>query len=186
MKKLTFGLSVAALALAGAAYAQPGMHARPDTNGDGVVTRAETQAHAEQMFAHIDANGDGKLDKADREARRAAMFDKIDTNNDGQISRAEFDAKPKWGKGDGDGKRGGWGHKRGHRGGMMMRMADADKDGAVSKAEFNAAMLQRFDKTDANQDGTITKEEREAARAAKRDHWRQRMGDGQGPGAPGN
>lgn len=186
-KKMTIGLSVAALALAGVAYAQPGMFAKPDANGDGVVTRSEAQAHADQMFARMDVNGDGKLDQADREARHAAMFDRIDTNNDGQISKAEFEAKPRWGKGDGEGKRGGWGHKRGHHGGMkMMRMADTNNDGAVSKAEFTAAMLQHFDKADANHDGKVTKEEHEAARAAMRDQWHQRMGDGQGPGAPGN
>ena len=186
MKKLTIGLSVAALALAGAAYAQPGMHARPDTNGDGVVTRAEAQAHADQMFARMDVNSDGKLDQADREARRTARFDRIDTDGNGQISRAEFEAKHPRGMGDGDGKRGGWGHKRGHRGGkMMMRMADTNNDGAVSKAEFTAAMLKHFDQADANSDGKVTKEEHQAARAAMRDQWRQKMG-GQGPGAPGN
>ncbi|MCB2059190.1 MAG: EF-hand domain-containing protein [Novosphingobium sp.] len=187
MKKLTIGLSVAALALAGAAYAQPGMHARPDTNGDGVVTRAEAQAHADQMFARMDVNSDGKLDQADGEARRAARFDRMDADGNGQISRTEFEAKPQWRKGGGDGKRGGWGHKRGHRGGkMMMRMADTNGDGAVSKAEFTAAALKHFDKADANNDGKVTQEEHEAARAAMRDQWRQKMGGGQGPGAPGS
>ena len=73
MKKLTLGLSAAVLALAGAAYAQPGMHAKHDTDGDGVVSRAEAQAHADQIFSRMDANSDGKLDQADRD-RRLAFF----------------------------------------------------------------------------------------------------------------
>lgn len=193
MKKLTIGLSVAALALAGAAVAQPGMGARglrADTNGDGIVTRAEAQAHSEKMFAFHDVNKDGKLDQSDREMRRAErrdkMFDSMDTNHDGQISRAEFDAKPqRWG---GDGKRGKWGHKRGHYGpGMMMgRMADANNDGAVSQAEYSAAAMKHFDQVDTNGDGKISQEEHQAARDAMRSKWRQGKGDCQGPNAPGN
>ena len=72
MKKLTIGLSVAALAIAGTAYAgQHGM--RGDGNGDGVVTRVEAQAKSAEMFARMDANSDGKIDAADREARMGHM-----------------------------------------------------------------------------------------------------------------
>ena len=184
MKKMTIGLSGAALALAGVAYAQPGMHAKGDANGDGVVSRAEAKTHAAQMFGWMDANDDGKLDQTDRKARkterRTKMFEALDADNNGQISRDEFMAFEHDGK---HGERGHWGHKRGHRGSkMMMKMADSDNNGAVSQAEFTDAAMQRFDRTDTNNDGQVTKEERQAARAAMRDHWRQ----GKGPNAPGS
>lgn len=185
MKKLTIGLSVAALTMAGVAYAAPGQ--RGDTDNNGTLTRAEAQAHANERFAKMDANKDGKLDAADREARQTAMFDRIDTNKDGQISRQEFAAGRDRGspsaeqaaKGP-DGK-----HRMGHRGGKgwggpggpgggMMQLADTNKDNAISQAEFSAAALQHFDRADANKDGQVTKEERQAAFKAKRDQARPR------------
>lgn len=108
MKTLLLGLSAAALTIGGAACAQapgdapkdrPGMD-RPhggwhgDADGDGIVTRAEAQARATQMFARLDVNKDGKLDQADREMARQQMrekiFAKLDANGDGSISKAEF------------------------------------------------------------------------------------------------
>ena len=183
MKKLTIGLSVAALAMAGVAYAAPGQ--RGDADNNGTLTRAEAQAHATTRFARMDANKDGKLDAADREARQTAMFDRIDTNKDGQISRQEFAAGRDGGRSgaeagqNADGKhrmghRGGWGGPGGPRGGGMMQLADTNKDGAITQAEFSAAALQHFDSADANKDGQVTKEERQATFKAMRDQARQR------------
>ncbi|MBS0478913.1 MAG: EF-hand domain-containing protein [Proteobacteria bacterium] len=47
--------------------------ARLDTNGDGVVDRAEYRAQAARRFDRMDANKDGKLDPAERQAARDAM-----------------------------------------------------------------------------------------------------------------
>lgn len=121
-RKLTLGLSVAALAIGGAACAQapasppqdgPRMERpRIDANGDGTVTRAEAQAAATALFARLDVNKDGKLDQADRELgrqqKRDKMFAKLDTNGDGSISKTEFAAdKGPEGRGpDGPGKDG--------------------------------------------------------------------------------
>ncbi len=183
-RKLALGISLAATALAGTAYAQQDTRGK----GNGVTTRAEAQSHAAARFARMDANKDGKLDAADREARRNLMFDRIDADKDGQISRAEFSARPhrpegaKSTHGAETGKEGrkhhGWGGRGsgrgdwGHRGGMGGRFADADKNGVVTQAEFTAAALQRFDRTDADKNGQVTPEERQAARKAMRDEWR--------------
>lgn len=178
-RKIALGLSLAAVGVAGAAYAE-----RAAGKGDGVITRAEAQSRAQERFSRMDANHDGKLDQADRSARHAAMFDRIDADRNGQISRAEFDAMaqrgphgPEAGRSpDGRGEPGM--HRRGHgdhghRGGMMAgHMADADKDGAVTQAEFTAAALQRFDRLDANKDGQVTREERRAGFKAFREHRR--------------
>lgn len=179
MKKLTLGLSAAALALAGTvAIAQshdmdkmgPGMM---DPMAGKTVTKAEAMAMAAQMFDKMDANHDGKLDTADREAHRAQMmgqmFDKLDTDKNGSISREEFMAgHAKGPEGDHAGMRMGHGGHGGMGGGMgggmmMMRMADTNKDGAVSKDEFMAAATRHFDMADANHDGKLTPDERKAA-----------------------
>jgi len=201
MKQFLIGLSLAALAAGGVAYAQQGMHPMADADSDGVVTRAEAQAHAAKAFAFMDANNDGKIDQADRDAMHAKhmtmMFDAMDADKNGQISRDEFNAAHAPGKGPGMGMpgmghRGGMKHegmgghgmhggmgKMGMRhGGRMMAMADADKNGSVSQAEFTSAALARFDTADANKDGKVTGDERRAAHEKMREQWRARMQDG--------
>ncbi|MCB2077600.1 MAG: EF-hand domain-containing protein [Novosphingobium sp.] len=182
MKKFTLGLSIAALAAAGAAYAQQDMRPKMDGDGNGVVTRAEAQTHAAQMFERMDVNNDGKLDQTDRAARKAErrtmMFERMDADNSGQISRDEFMNAHQDGKHmgrhdrDGDGKHERRGHKRGHGEGMMMKMADTNNDGSISKAEFTTAAMSRFAKMDGNSDGKVTQEERQAARDAMRAQWK--------------
>lgn len=170
-RKLALGLSLAATAVAGAAYAEQAVQRAP-------VTRAEAQARAEQRFARLDANHDGKLDQADRAARRAAVFDRLDADHNGQISRAEFEAPRARGADGANGP----GMHRFHRGSGMMggRFAGAGKSGPITQAEFTSAALQRFDRADANHDGTVTAEERRAARKAqfeqRRERWQNRAG----------
>ncbi len=187
MKKFAMVLSIGALVISGAALAEATTKRGADANGDGLITRAEAQAKAEQRFTEMDANKDGKLDTADRDAMRAAHFNMMDTNKDGQISRAEFDAMGQMHPGmpggmGGPDMRGRGGHRMGMRGmgqggmgsGMMMRRADANGDSAVSKSEFVASRLAWFDRTDTNHDGSISAEERQAARAVMRDRMRSR------------
>jgi Ca2+-binding EF-hand superfamily protein len=194
INKLTLGLSVAALALGGAAYAAPGA-ARDDPARDGVTTRAEAQQRAARTFERLDANRDGKIDAADRAERRAerlkARFERLDANNDGQLSAAEFNNRPALAEGRQRGEmRQGQGMRRmamrghGRRMGMAVRTADADRDGAVTQAEYTAAALQRFERLDANRDGQVTREERQAVRAEMRERRMERMGRDRGAQSP--
>ena len=190
-KKISF-LTLGAALIAVPVLAAPGGK-MGDADGNGVLTRAEAQAHAAEMFAKMDANGDGKLDQNDRDAKRAEMqakmFERLDADKDGSISKAEWDQhtadreakRDGWrGKrmaaGDGDGGMRGHRGMRGHhamRGGRdMMMKADADGDKAISQAEFQTAALARFDAADANQDGQVTADERRAARDAMRAEWK--------------
>jgi len=199
MKQMMIGLSLAALAAAGVAYAQSDMRPMADADSDGVVTRAEAQKHATDAFAMMDANKDGKLDQSDRDAMHAKhmamMFDNMDADKNGQISRDEFNAAHAPGKGPGMGMGHGGMHRAGieghgkhgmmgmrhmgmRHGGKMMAMADADKNGSVSQAEFTTAALARFDSADANKDGKVTGDERSAARAKMREQWRAKAQDG--------
>jgi Ca2+-binding EF-hand superfamily protein len=148
--------------------------ARMDTNRDGFVTKAETDALRAQFKAKFAA---GRAERIEHRQERMAMnrehmFERLDTNNDGSISRAEFDAahaartamRDRNGDGMPDARRmaGAMGkmHRRmGQLGGQMFEMADANKDGRVSLQEAQDAALRRFDTADANRDGRITREE---------------------------
>lgn len=195
MKKKMTLLTLGAALIAVPVLAAPGGDRNMgDANKDGVLTRAEAEAHAKAMFVKLDVNKDGKLDQADRAVRhaekRAQMFDRLDANKDGSISKAEWDQadaarqakraewKAKRGEragapGNGAERhamRGHHGGKRGGHGGPGGWMkADANGDKAISQAEFVAGALARFDRMDANKDGKVTAEERQVMRQAMRD-----------------
>ena len=195
MKKKMTLLTLGAALIAVPVLAAPGGDRNMgDANKDGVLTRAEVEAHAKAMFVKLDINKDGKLDQADRAARhaekRAQMFDRLDANKDGSISKAEWDqadaarqakrAEWKAKRGERAGAPGGGGERhamRGHHGGKHgghggpggWMKADANGDKAISQAEFVAGALARFDRMDANKDGKVTAEERQAMRQAMRD-----------------
>lgn len=105
--------SAATLAMAGDA-GQPGRGAMlerlkaADTNGDGMISRAEAQAlpRIAEKFDAIDANHDGQLTmeelhafhQANRSARHghAGLFAKLDADKDGRVSREEANAAPRF------------------------------------------------------------------------------------------
>ncbi|MDP3673987.1 MAG: EF-hand domain-containing protein [Novosphingobium sp.] len=176
MKKFTLAAATAALAMtATALFAAPGdVPGGMDADGNGTITRTETQAAVVARFAKADTNGDGVLNEADKAARMGQMFDRMDADKNGSISRAEFTAahSAKGGGHEGmdHGKmagRGMGGHRMGGGGaGMMLKMADANKDGAVTRDEATAAALSHFDRMDANKNGQVTRAERQAAMQA--------------------
>lgn len=147
------------------------------------VTRAEMVQKVQQHFARLDTNKDGFVTRAESDAVRStirervekrvehrgeAMFERMDANKDGSISRAEFDAahQSMAGKHGGPGKRIHMMH--GAMSGRMFEMADSDKDGRVSLAEATNAAAAHFDKADSNRDGTLTGDEMRAAHKAMR------------------
>ncbi|MET0373837.1 MAG: calcium-binding protein [Rhizorhabdus sp.] len=174
----------------------------PDGPRHAPKTRAEVQAKVAEHFKKADANGDGYVTKAESDAAREAMkakfaerreerrderFAALDADKNGALSKEEFSARPPRPEGkDGErrfGQRGGHGGKHGmhHRGGMggfgggqWFERADANKDGKVSLAEASAGALAMFDRADANKDGTISPEEHKAARDAMRAKWQER------------
>lgn len=82
MKKLAL-LTTALLTLtAGSVYAEDtgsvdgekkGMQHRLDTDGDGVVSKAEFLAHAEERFSKIDQDGSGDISKGEGKAAHKKM-----------------------------------------------------------------------------------------------------------------
>jgi len=109
------------------------MLGRVDTNGDGLISKAENRAAAETRFARMDANGDGTIAADER------------------------------GKGMGKWKRGRGGEEGARRDGPRSMghgmKADANGDGVITRAEFDAQNAARFAAMDANKDGKIDQSE---------------------------
>lgn len=53
------------------------MMERVDTNGDGVISKAEFMAKHEEMFVKMDADKDGELTKEEMKNAREAMKEKM-------------------------------------------------------------------------------------------------------------
>lgn len=139
----------------------------------------------ERMMKRVDTNGDGMISKAEHRAMVEMRFARMDADKDGTIEAGEG-RKKGWGKrGEGrDGKRMGM---RGGRGGGMMMMADANKDGVITRAEFDAQSAKHFAKLDTNSDGRIDAAEMTAQREKARDmmkKMRERRGNTPAPPSP--
>ena len=141
----------------------------------------------ERMMKRVDTNGDGLISKAENRAMVEARFARMDADRDGTIEAGEGRkamGKAGWGKrGEGRGKPRAM---RGGRGGGMM-MADANKDGVITRAEFDAMSAQRFAKLDTNSDGRIDAAEMQAQRDKAREKMktmRERRGNTPPPPSP--
>lgn len=97
---------------------------------DGVLTRDEARARADQRFARLDADQDGRLTPQEVQAGRRAG---------GRMMRVGS-SRMRMG---------------GARLGRMMGL-----DGEVTLAEFDASLQRRFERRDRNGDGAITPDER--------------------------
>jgi Ca2+-binding EF-hand superfamily protein len=170
----------------GAAHsrAQLGVHVaaifqRLDTDRDGVITRAESQAAKGYRGERKSAIEQRRASRSPerRAETRAALFDRLDANRDGSISRAEFTAAPALRDHRHAARTGGQVERRTEHGrmmrgamgmgamgiglrGHMFDMADANRDGRVTMAEATAAAYRHFDMADANRDGQVTRDER--------------------------
>lgn len=82
--------TVAALATVAAVAQEGGGLARADTNGDGMISKAEATARASARFDAMDKNKDGFLTADERAGPGARLLDRADANGDAKISRAEY------------------------------------------------------------------------------------------------
>jgi EF hand len=100
MKKALFigTLSIATLATA-AAFAcgggKGGPGAKFDTNGDGKITLAESQAGAKTRFDKLDKNKNGAITKDEVNGRGERLFERADANKDGKVTLVEMQTKAK-------------------------------------------------------------------------------------------
>ena len=196
MKKLTLAAASAlTLALAVPMVAQAhgfkggGRHHErfADTNGDGVIAKAEVEAAAYEAFGKIDTNKDGFATqaelKAGHEAQRAEMKAKWEAERAAKEPGAEVDPakaaereakraerKAKWDAGADERKA-----KMETRGAEHFAALDKDSDGRLSQAEFTAPKLEKFAKVDTDGDGSISAAELEVVKGKmkeRRGKWR--------------
>ena len=112
----------------------PGQHFKQmDTNGDGLVSKAEFDAYHEQRFKELDANRDGQVSAEEMDAHHKAKcqtqggkgammdehFDAADANHDGALTATEAEKMPMVSK--------------------NFKKFDANKDGKVTKEEMKDA-----------------------------------------------
>jgi hypothetical protein len=153
-------------------------HGGMDADNDGWISRAESAAGADRMFAELDRNHDGRLTEADRpEIRHFAL------HRDGAhvAPEADDDHCTRTESGEGDERRTTVicrveRHGDGDDPGLaapvppippvppapifMMMLdedseADLNNDGAISQDEFRAQHLRMFDAHDVNGDGRV-------------------------------
>ena len=160
MNKFLLGGAVAAMVVAGTAFAQGQPAAQPGRHGGhGTMTQTENRtdvaAHVQKLFARLDTNKDGFIAKAEVDALQAQRADKIekraerfdpakafarlDANKDGKVTQAEAEAAHHQ-RAEAKGGQPAVAHATGA--GRLFARADTNKDGILTRAEFDAAAVQ--------------------------------------------
>ena len=150
-----------------------------DTDNDGRISRAESQAgqrKAAERFDTMDVNKDGYVDRADMQARvaqrKAEFFTGGDANRDGLLTRDEFIVEQGARSAD----------RRDKRGTRAQASGKQRPKRAVPTAQQQIEMAGKaFDARDANKDGALTRAELDAFKGAGRG-MRHGMGHGHGAG----
>lgn len=180
-KSFLIGGGALALIVGAAAIAVPAMSdkSKADTDGNGIISKAEAMAKADTRFKAMDTNADGKISPEDREARSKKRFTDMDADKNGAISEVEFAAaqaarmEMRGQKGEGRmGRRHGRHHGGDDMGGghgmALMSKADSNGDKILTQAEYRAAAEARFVAADTDKNGGLSAAERQAAKAKRR------------------
>lgn len=143
---VAFGLATSiGLAQAGGTNCDQNTPCPPHGSGDG------------SLFSRLDTNGDGVISKAEFDAFNDAHFKNLDTNHDGKITPDELRAvQDRIPTGQGMGHSDVASHLD-----QRFYAADVNHDGGLDREEAkNMPMLSKyFDEVDANHDGKVTRQE---------------------------
>jgi Ca2+-binding EF-hand superfamily protein len=128
-----------------------------DENMHGLTHTQAQAAGNGSLFSRLDTNGDGVISKAEFDAFNDRHFKNLDVNNDGKITPEELQVlqariPQNQGMGHGDGTT----HLD-----QRFYAADANHDGGLDREEaINMPMLSKyFDEVDSNKDGKVTRQE---------------------------
>lgn len=108
-----------------------------DTDGDGIVTRAQYDEQRATAYKTTDTNSDGKLDENE-------YVDEFVDRLDRQIARNR-QAQLKQGQ-------------------VRFESIDADKNGDISREEYATMSTRMFDRTDTDRDGVVSRDDPEPVR----------------------
>ena len=154
--KMTIGYlaAIAGIVMSTSFARAQGDHCDEDMHG---LTHTQAQAAGNGgLFSRLDTNGDGVISKAEFDAFNAAHFNNLDTNKDGNISPEELRAAqnqvpPNQGM-HGDGAT----HLD-----QRFYAADANHDGGLDRSEavYMPMLSKYFDEVDTNKDGKVTRQE---------------------------
>jgi Ca2+-binding EF-hand superfamily protein len=151
--------------------------AQADTDGDGILSRAEIQGamdrRMQERFARADADGDGKLTAAEAGPRMWQHMAVADADADGAVTLEELRSAVQSGKLQSPrGRHGKWGKRGqggkagqgGHPGGRKFERFDSNGDGRLQQSEVPEFVWQHLSVADADHDGAVTRDEVQAAR----------------------
>lgn len=139
-------LSAAAVLLVGtgAAFAET-----KAPSGDG-------KAPHEKFMSEIDTDKDGSVSAAKSDAQAAKKFEEFDANKDGSVSLDEMDKHHEAEKAKREAARA---EREAEMKKKYQSKVDPDGDGKITKEEFLKNAKERHAKMDANGDGKVTKDE---------------------------
>lgn len=161
---LTLLAATAAIALPAAVSAQG--HPHRGMQGDMTLDQVRTQSA--ERFSRLDTDGNGLVTRAEMDAMKAQRAEQR-AERMAQMSaerRERIENRME--------RRQARAGERGERGAKRWERMDANGDGAISLAEFQARPLAMFQRADADGNGIVTQAERQAAREAHRAERRQR------------
>lgn len=162
-RTLVCALAAGLLATSGMAMAHDQKFEEMDTNGDGVITVAESDSVSRDLHDRADQDGDGRVTSDELETLYRQLARESGKEHGGD-----------------DGTHSGDKAHGGH--GMDVRDAmaemDTDEDGTISRNEFMATARDKHGMSDLDGDGSVTRAEYEEAKRQAKDGKRHQDASG--------
>ena len=160
-RTLVCAVAAGLLATSGLAFAHDQKFEEMDIDGNGIISVAESDSAARQLYDRADQDNDGRVTAEELGTLYQELARESGKHHGGDAARA------------GEGARGAHGASHGGHGmdiERAMRELDSNNDGIVSRDEFMATARSKHEMSDIDRDGSVTRAEYdEAKRRAKDD-----------------